>query len=110
MKLEIRWSASALLSLAEVLEYTTIEHSERQAIKLRRQVMTAIQRLVIAPFSAPVEPCSEQIGVELRGLTVIKRLKIIYSVGSDAIYIEYVKNTYLSDETMLERIGLVPKS
>mgnify|MGYP006988975062 CR=1 FL=1 len=105
MYLEIRWSAPALLSLAEVLEYTVREHSERQAFKMRKQIMAAVQRLSCSPFSAQIEPISEKIGIEFRGLLVIKKIKIIYSVADNAVNIEYIKNTYISDLTMIERMG-----
>lgn len=42
---------------------------------------------------------------ELRGYKVIPRIKIIYSIVDDVIYIEYIKNTWLSEETMLRRMG-----
>ena len=42
MSLETRWSEPALLSLAEVLEYTLEEHGELQYKKLRKQVMDAM--------------------------------------------------------------------
>jgi plasmid stabilization system protein ParE len=105
MNLEIRWSAPALLSLAEVLEYTIVEHGERQAMKMRKQIMSAVKRITLTPKAAPIEPISEKVGFELRGLLVIKKIKVIYSVSDEAINIEYIKNTYLSDKTMLERMG-----
>ena len=77
MSLEIKWSGPALLSLAEVLEYTIIEHGERQALKLRKQVMGAVRRLSVTPFIAAVEPYSQRVGVELRGYLVISRIKSI---------------------------------
>ena len=107
MSLEIKWSGPALLSLAEVLEYTIIEHGERQALKLRKQVMGAVRRLSVTPFIAAVEPYSEKVGVELRGYLVIPRIKIIYSIDESHINIEYIKNTFLSDETMLDRMGYI---
>jgi plasmid stabilization system protein ParE len=107
MSLEINWSEPALLSLAEVLEYTIIEHGERQALKLRKQVMGAVRRLSVTPFIAAVEPYSERVGVELRGYLVISRIKIIYSIDGTHINIEYIKNIYLSDETMLDRMGYI---
>ena len=107
MSLEIKWSGPALLSLAEVLEYTILEHGERQALKLRKQVMSAVHRLSITPYIAAVEPYSEKVGVELRGYLVIPRIKIIYSIDESHINIEYIKNTFLSDETMLDRMGYI---
>ena len=77
MSLEIKWSGPALLSLAEVLEYTILEHGERQALKRRKQVMSAVRRLSTTPYIAAVEPYSEKVGVELRGYLVIPRIKII---------------------------------
>lgn len=105
MNLEIRWSEPALLSLAEVLEYTIVEHGERQALKLRKQVMSAILRISFSPYVAAVEPYSNRVGVELRGYVVIPRIKIIYSIEGDTLFVEYIKNTFLSDQTMLERMG-----
>ena len=105
MNLEIRWSAPALLSHAEVLEYTVREHGEKQALKMRKQIMAAIQRLSCSPFSAQIDPISEIIGIEFRGLLVMKKIKIIYSVTDNTLNIEYIKNTYLSDLTMIERMG-----
>lgn len=107
MSLEIRWSGPALQSLAEVLEYTIIEHGERQASKLRKQVMGAVCRLSNTPYIAAIEPYSEKVGVDLRGYLVIPRIKIIYSIDDTHINIEYIKNTYLSDETMIERMGYI---
>lgn len=95
MSLKTRWSEPALLSLVEVLEYTIEEHGERQAQKLRKQVMDAVRKLSVSPFVAAIEPYSDKVGVELRGYLVIPQIKIIYSVVDDIIYIEYIKNTYL---------------
>ena len=36
---------------------------------------------------------------------VIPKIKIIYSIVDDVVYIEYIKNTWLSEETMLKRMG-----
>ena len=105
MNLETRWSALALQSLAEVLQYTLDEHGEGQYNKLRRQVMDAVRRIAQSPFSAVVEPISEKVGFELRGYKVIPRIKIIYSIIDNTVYIEYIKNTWLSEKTMLERMG-----
>ena len=105
MNLEIRWSELALLSLAEVLQYTLEEHGERQYQKLRKQIMDAVHRLSVTPFVAAVEPYSDAIGVELRGYFVIPRIKIIYSLTDKILFIEYIKNTWLSESTMLERMG-----
>ena len=105
MNLETRWSAPALQSLAEVLQYTLVEHGEGQYNKLRRQVMDAVRRIAQSPFSAVVEPISEKVGFELRGYKVIPKIKIIYSIIDNTVYIEYIKNTWLSEETMLRRMG-----
>lgn len=105
MSLEIRWSEPALLSLAEVLQYTLEEHGERQYTKMRRQVMDAVRKIAQSPYSAAVEPISEKVGFELRGYKVISKIKIIFSIVDDTVYIEYVKNTWLSEETMLKRMG-----
>ncbi|MBR2151039.1 MAG: hypothetical protein IJ902_06640 [Prevotella sp.] len=105
MNLETRWSGPALLSLAEVLEYTLEEHGERQYKKLRKQVLEAVRHISFTPFAAAIEPYSDVVGVELRGYKVIPQLKIIYSVVDDVVYIEYIKNSWLSEETMLERMG-----
>ena len=90
MSLEIRWSEPALLSLAEVLEYTLEEHGERQYDKLRKQVMDAVRKISASPYLAPIEPYSDKVGVELRGYIVISRIKIIYSIVDNIIYIEYM--------------------
>jgi hypothetical protein len=105
MSLETRWSEPALLSLAEVLQYTLEEHGEGQYNKMRRQVMDAVHDIARSPLSAAIEPVSEKVGFELRGYKVIPRIKIIYSIVDDVIYIEYIKNTWLSEETMLRRMG-----
>ena len=105
MNLETRWSEPALLSLAEVLQYTLEEHGEVQYNKIRRQVMDAVRDIAQSPFSAAIEPVSEKVGFELRGYKVIPRIKIIYSIVDNIIYIEYIKNTWLSEETMLKRMG-----
>ena len=105
MSLETRWSEPALRSLAEVLQYTLEEHGEGQYNKIRRQVMDAARKIARSPFSAAVEPISEKVGFELRGYKIIPKIKIIYSIVDDVIYIEYIKNTWLSEETMLKRMG-----
>lgn len=94
-----------MLSLSEVLQYTIVEHGERQALKLRRHVMDAVRRISVSPYVAKVEPYSDKVGVELRGYVVIPRIKIIYSVVDNVLYIEYIKNTFLSEETMLRNMG-----
>ena len=54
---------------------------------------------------AAVEPYSDKVGAEMRGYVVIPRIKVIYSVVDNVVYIEYVKNTFLSERTMLRRMG-----
>jgi len=105
MSLEIRWSEPALLSLAEVLQYTMEEHGERQYYKMRHQVMDAVHKIALSPFIVGVDPISKKVGFELRGYKVISRIKIMYSIVDGVINIEYVKNTWLSEETMLKRMG-----
>ena len=105
MSLETRWSRPALLSLAEVLDYTLEEFGELQYSKLRKQIMDAVSKLSVSPFIAAIEPYSDKVGVELRGYKLVPRIKIIYSVVDDTLYIEYIKNTWLSEETMLKRMG-----
>ena len=94
-----------MLSLAEVLQYTLEEHGEGQYNKMRRQVMDAVRRIAQSPYSAAIEPVSGKVGFELRGYKVISKIKIIYSIVDEVVYIEYVKNTLLSEKTMLERMG-----
>ena len=96
-----------MLSLSEVLEYTMWRHGERQARKMRKQVMDAIRQISLSPYMAAVEPYSEKVGVELRGYLVIPRIKVIYSIVDNIVYIEYVKNTYMSEHTMLSRMGYI---
>lgn len=81
MNLKIRWSEPAWLSLSEVLEYTLFQHGKRQAQKMRSQVMDAVRKISHSPYMAAVEPYSEKVGVELR------------------------ENTFLSERTMLNRMG-----
>ena len=75
MSLETRWSEPALLSLAEVLEYTLEEHGEQQYKKLRKQVMDAVRKISITPYLTSIEPISEKVGIELRGYLVISKIK-----------------------------------
>ena len=110
MSLEIRWSELALLSLAEVLDYTLDTHGERQYNKLRKQVIEAVRQISLSPYIAAVEPYSAKVGVELRGYVMIPRIKIIYSIADNILYIEYIKNTWLSERTMLKRMGYSFKS
>lgn len=105
MSLEIRWSEIALQSLSEVLEYTMWRHGERQTRKMRKQVMDAVRQIAQSPYMAAVEPYSEKVGVTLRGYLVIPRIKVIYSVADEVVYIEYIKNTFMSERTMLDRMG-----
>jgi plasmid stabilization system protein ParE len=105
MSLEIRWSKPALLSLAEVLDYTLAEFGELQYHKLRKQIKEAVGKISASPYVAAIEPYSDKVGVELRGYLLIPRIKIIYSVVDNVLYVEYIKNTWLSEATMLERMG-----
>lgn len=105
MSLEIRWTEPAWLSLAEVLDYTQLMFGERQAKKMRKLVMDGVRRISRSPQMATVEPYSVKVGVEMRGYLVIPRIKIIYSVDEEAVNIEYIKNTFMSERTMLTRMG-----
>lgn len=105
MSLEIRWTEPAWLSLAEVLDYTQLMFGERQAKKMRKQVMDGVRRIARSPQMSAVEPYSKKVGVEMRGYLVIPRIKIIYSVEGEAVNIEYIKNTFMSERTMLTRMG-----
>lgn len=67
MSLEIRWTEPAWLSLAEVLDYTQLMFGERQAKKMRKQVMDGVRRIARSPQMSAVEPYSKKVGVEMRG-------------------------------------------
>jgi len=94
-----------LLSLAEVLQYTLEEHGEGQYNKMRRQVMDAVRKIAKTPYTAAIDPVSEKVGFEIRSYKVISKIKIMYSVVDNVVYVEYIKNTWLSEETMLRRMG-----
>ena len=80
MSLETRWSEPALLSLAEVLQYTLEEHGQGQYNKMRRQVMNGVRKIAQTPYSAAIDPVSEKVGFEIRGYKVIPQIKIMYAV------------------------------
>lgn len=94
-----------MLSLAEVLQYTLEEHGEDQYNKMRRQVMDAVRKIAKTPYTAAIDPVSEKVGFEIRSYKVISKIKIMYSVVDNVVYVEYIKNTWLSEETMLRRMG-----
>lgn len=94
-----------MLSLAEVLQYTLEEHGEGQYNKMRRQVMDAVRKIAKTPYTAAIDPVSEKVGFEIRSYKVISKIKIMYSVVDNVVYVEYIKNTWLSEETMLRRMG-----
>lgn len=94
-----------MLGLAEVLQYTLEEHGEGQYNKMRRQVMDAVRKIAKTPYTAAIDPVSEKVGFEIRSYKVISKIKIMYSVVDNVVYVEYIKNTWLSEETMLRRMG-----
>lgn len=95
----------ALQSLSEVFEYTFEEFGERQMRRLFNQIISAVRRIAVFPASGILEPkCSEAMGVEYRSILVISQIKILYTVNGNTIFVEYVRNARLADETVLERL------
>jgi plasmid stabilization system protein ParE len=106
MSLQIKWTYIASQSLSEVLEYTFEKFGTRQLRKLENRINTSVRRITFFPRLGKYEKAiSESMGLEYHSVLVIKEIKIYYSISVDTIYIEYVKNTRMDDNTMLERIN-----
>lgn len=105
MSLQVRWTLAASQSLSEVLEYTIENFGERQLRKLTNRINSTISRVELFPYLGKSETVlSELLGLNYRSAVVIKEIKIYYSIMKDVVYIEYVKNVRLDDNTMLNRL------
>lgn len=106
MSLRIEWTAVALQSLSDVLEYTYEEFGERQARKLTSQIYKVANRLSAYPMMGMVdEDCFEEFGVEYRHIVVISEISLLYTIVNDTLFIEYVRNARLDDSTVWEKLS-----
>ena len=105
MNLQVLWTPIALQSLSEVFEYTHKEFGERQLRKLASQIYAVCNRLATFPLSGKRETALiEATGIEYRSFIVIKEIKLLYTIWSDTLFIEFVKYTRMDDSTMLAKL------
>lgn len=106
MSLRIEWTETALQSLSAVFDYTYQNSGERQLRKLHTQIQQTAYRVSTFPQSGAVESFSKLVGAEYRGIMVIREIKLIYRIIPDGISIEYVKNSRLDENTLLETLNI----
>ena len=105
MNLPILWTPIALLSLSEVFEYTYEEFGELQLRKLTSQIYSVTRRIATFPHLGKSETeLFEATGINYRSIVVISKIKLLYTISDDTLFIEYVKNSNMDDATMLEKI------
>ncbi|MBQ3632138.1 MAG: type II toxin-antitoxin system RelE/ParE family toxin [Prevotella sp.] len=104
MNSHIEWTATAQQSLENVFEYTYGEFGERQLRKLHSQILKTVRRIAQFPQTGAVESFSSLLEKEYRSAKVIKEIKVIYSIIPEGIRIEYIKNSRLDEETLLDAL------
>ena len=106
MNLPILWTPIAQQSLSDVLEYTYSEFGERQLRKMTRLIMQTAQRLSSFPKLGRLEHYSTINQREYRSIAVIKQIALIYCIVDNCISIEFVKNSRMDEQTILERLNI----
>lgn len=107
MNLNIEWTAVALQSLSEVIDYTFEVFGERQVQKLLSQIYKVTGQLATFPYIGKVDEfCSEELGIEYRRILVISEISLLYIVAGNTVFIEYVKNARQDDVTIWEKLNI----
>ena len=105
MNLPVLWTPVALQSLSEVLDYTFNTFGGNQLVKLSEQIDATVERIAAFPFAGKEETdLTNQTGVKYHSFAVIKEIKLIYTISTEAVYVEYVKNNRQDDATILVKI------
>ena len=107
MNLQVKWTLVALQSLSEVLEYTFEQFGERQLRKLTKRINSTVLRILFFPKIGKPEPyVSDLIGVEFRSLVVLKKIKLYYTLSNEIVFVEFIKNTNMDEDTMIKKLQL----
>lgn len=107
MNLQVKWTLVALQSLSEVLDYTFEQFGEKQLRKLTKRINSTVYRISLFPKSGkPETDVSDCIGVAFRSVVVLKKIKLYYTFGNGILFIEFVKNTNMDDNTMINKLLL----
>ena len=106
MNLRILWTPVALLSLSEVFEYTFEEFGERQLRRLKTKISSTARRIASFPGLGKHEAdLARTTGIDYRSISVISKIKLLYTVSDGTLFIELVKNAQMDDATMLEKLS-----
>ena len=107
MNLQVKWTLVALQSLSDVLEYTYEQFGERQLRKINKRINSSVLRIMFFPNIGKLEPyVSELIGVDFRSVVVVKKIKLYYTQSKEILFVEFIKNTNMDDDTMLKKLQL----
>ena len=107
MNLQVKWTLVALQSLSDVLEHTYGQFGERQLRKINKRINSSVLRIMFFPNIGKPEPyVSELIGVDFRSVVVVKKIKLYYTQSKEILFVEFIKNTNMDDDTMLKKLQL----
>ena len=107
MNLRVKWTLVALQSLSDVLEYTYEQFGERQLKKINKRIYSLVLKILFFPKLGKPEPyVSKLIGVEFRSILVVKKIKLYYTQSKDILFVEFIKNTNMDDDTMLKKLKI----
>ena len=107
MNLQVRWTLVALQSLSDVLDYTFEQFGERQLRKLTKRINSSVLRISFFPKMGRPEPyVSELTGGDFRSVVVLKKIKLYYTLNKEILFVEFIKNTNMDDNTMLKKLQL----
>ena len=106
MSLQIQWTHIALQSLSEVSEYTFVKFGKRQLRKLSNRINSTTRYISFFPLLGKHEKVlSKQTGIEYHSIVVIKEIKLYYTINNGILFVEYIKNAKMDDNTMLAKIN-----
>ena len=103
--MEVVWSAIALDSLSDVMDYTYENFGEKQCEVIRETILASVKLLSIFPYSAPIEENLSDENRIYRCKVVTKEIKVLYTVRNDEILlVELIWNVRQDLSTIIERL------
>ena len=84
--MELKFTPEAAVSLESIYEYL-VSKNARAAVDIHNEIIEEIERLVLYPQLAPVEPTLAGRAFEYRALVVRRTYKVIYRIEAQRIYV-----------------------
>ena len=100
--MRLDYAPKAVRALTEIYNYLA-DKNERAAVDVHNEIVDEIDRLVVYPQMAPVEPLLADEPEMFRSLLIRRRYKAVYVVENDVVTVVDIWDCFQNPDTLKQR-------